>query len=233
MEAASLPGSFFTAYQTLLRAEKVLASTGGLKGKTILVTAGLSGISLLTIQLAKSVFGAAKVITTVSSKVPLIPQLLGENAVDQIVDYVTQDPSKAIGENTVDVMFDALGGWSKYTKVMKPNTGLVVSIAIGMGSKVVSEIIPLPFWACWLIDLVAWYNNLWTLSKNLKFEFVSGRIREGQLEMVEDLVKQGKMKPVVAEWADFGDLEKLKKAGVACKTGKGAVGRFVVRILKE
>jgi NADPH:quinone reductase-like Zn-dependent oxidoreductase len=44
----------------------------------------VSGTGLFACQMAKNVFKAGKVITTVStSKIPKVPQLLGEGTVDQ------------------------------------------------------------------------------------------------------------------------------------------------------
>lgn len=44
----------------------------------------VSGTGAYACQLAKNVFGAGKVITTVStSKVPKVPELLGEGVVDE------------------------------------------------------------------------------------------------------------------------------------------------------
>ncbi|KAG5921286.1 hypothetical protein E4U42_005911 [Claviceps africana] len=77
-EAAAIPLAAMTALQGLRKYE------GSLSGKTVFVSAGLSGTGSFACQLAKNVFGAGKVITTVStSKVPKIPELLGEGVVDQ------------------------------------------------------------------------------------------------------------------------------------------------------
>ncbi len=54
------------------------------------VPAGLSGTGSVALQLAKHVYGAAKVIKTVStSKLSKVGQFLGEGTVDQVIDYVT------------------------------------------------------------------------------------------------------------------------------------------------
>lgn len=68
--------------------------------------AGLGGIGSLLLQLLNPVFGAVKVITTLSTaKVPLLSGLLGEGLVDQIVDYTKEDVVVEVGRQTVDVMF--------------------------------------------------------------------------------------------------------------------------------
>ncbi|KAJ0306171.1 hypothetical protein Brms1b_010475 [Colletotrichum noveboracense] len=77
-DAASLPLAGMTALQTLSRYQ------GSLAGKTVFVPAGLSGTGAYACQLAKKVFNAGKVITTVStSKVDQVPKLLGDGTVDQ------------------------------------------------------------------------------------------------------------------------------------------------------
>ncbi|KAI8240026.1 2-methylene-furan-3-one reductase [Colletotrichum sp. SAR 10_96] len=77
-DAASLPLAGMTALQTLSRYQ------GSLAGKTVFVPAGLSGTGAYACQLAKKVFNAGKVITTVStSKVDQVPKLLEEGTVDQ------------------------------------------------------------------------------------------------------------------------------------------------------
>ncbi|KAI8195844.1 2-methylene-furan-3-one reductase [Colletotrichum sp. SAR 10_65] len=77
-DAASLPLAGMTALQTLSRYQ------GSLAGKTVFAPAGLSGTGAYACQLAKKVFNAGKVITTVStSKVDQVPKLLGEGTVDQ------------------------------------------------------------------------------------------------------------------------------------------------------
>jgi NADPH:quinone reductase-like Zn-dependent oxidoreductase len=97
-DAASLPLAGVTALQVLRKYE------GSLEGKTVFIPAGrelyhelisdlstdvmnsssVSGTGAFACQLAKNIFGAGKVITTVStSKIAKIPELLGEGVVDQ------------------------------------------------------------------------------------------------------------------------------------------------------
>jgi NADPH:quinone reductase-like Zn-dependent oxidoreductase len=67
------------------------------------VPAGLSGRGSIAIQLAKHMFHAAKVITTVSTaKVDQVTDLLGEGIVDQIVDYAKAEVLLQVENGSVD-----------------------------------------------------------------------------------------------------------------------------------
>jgi len=96
-DAASIPLAAMTALQALKKYK------GDLTGKTVFVPAGcmtflsqkaafsnditVSGTGLFACQLAKHVFHAGKVITTVStSKIPKVKELLGEGTVDESKD---------------------------------------------------------------------------------------------------------------------------------------------------
>lgn len=90
----------------------------------------VSGVGSIAAQMAKNVFGAKKVITTVStSKVAMVNRLLGETVVDEsifiliseiktstnrcllVVDYTKIKPVEAIELGSVDVTIDSIGAW--------------------------------------------------------------------------------------------------------------------------
>ena len=120
---------------------------GGLSGKTILVPAGLSGTGSVGLQLAKHVYGAAKVITTVSTpKVPQIDQFLGKGTVDQIIDYTKQNLHKEVGKRSVDFFFDTVGTGMADLPLMKPRTGIIVSISSIPPGKSMARIMPKTPW---------------------------------------------------------------------------------------
>lgn len=112
----------------------------------------MSGTGLFACQLAKHVFKAGKVITTVSTaKVPKVPELLGEGTVDQsklsnfpssayipiipvltqtsVIDYTKSDPRDIIEKGSVDFLFDTAGLSMQYLCLMKPKTGHIVTIS--------------------------------------------------------------------------------------------------------
>jgi NADPH:quinone reductase-like Zn-dependent oxidoreductase len=102
---------------------------GGLKGKTVLIQGGLSVTGSIAIQLTKHVYGATRVITTVSTnKRPLIAQYLGEGTVDQIIDYKAQDIHKEIPPASIDFVYDTLGILTSLIPLVKPS-GVLLTIA--------------------------------------------------------------------------------------------------------
>ncbi|KAJ2961974.1 hypothetical protein NQ176_g10969 [Zarea fungicola] len=118
-DAASIPLAGLTALQALNE------YSGSLEGKTVFVPAGLGGTGAYALQLAKNVFKASKVITTVStSKVSKVPELLGENVVDQIIDYTKDDPLQVIPPRSVDFIFDTTGQAVAFLPLLVKGSGL-------------------------------------------------------------------------------------------------------------
>jgi NADPH:quinone reductase-like Zn-dependent oxidoreductase len=123
VEASSIPLVALTAIQMF---DKV---PGGVEGKTVFVPAGrkrsypfslldqelkcyreVSGVGSVAAQMAKNVYGAGKVITTVSTKkVSMVDDLLGKGVVDETIDYTKANPGKTIPGHSIDVMMDSVG----------------------------------------------------------------------------------------------------------------------------
>ncbi|RMZ82878.1 hypothetical protein DV737_g1875, partial [Chaetothyriales sp. CBS 132003] len=149
-DAASLPLAAMTALQAM-RLYK-----GSLEGKTVFVPAGLSGTGAYACQLAKNIFRAGKVITTVStSKVPKVPELLGEGVVDQIIDYTKESATASIPRASVDFLLDTTGQSMQFLSLMVPSTSSIVSIStLPSGTQLQESPLmqrpdkpPMPWWA--------------------------------------------------------------------------------------
>jgi NADPH:quinone reductase-like Zn-dependent oxidoreductase len=232
VEAASLPLVLYTARNSFNKADNLLK--GGLRGKTVFIPGGLNGTGSLAIQLAKHVYGAARVITTVStSKKPLIAQYLGEGTVDQIIDYKTQDVGKEVPPASVDFVYDTLGIMTSLIPLVKPD-GVLLSIATLPRSELAKKDMPaMPFWIGWFLNMVNWYYS-WKLSgKNINYDFVFGAQRNGDLDKVGEWVEEKKLKAVVGKAADFSDLKAMRDGCSEINTGTGTVGKFVIRLVSE
>jgi NADPH:quinone reductase-like Zn-dependent oxidoreductase len=230
VEAASLPAVAIAALQAFDRANNTI--TGGLAAKTVLVPAGLSGTGSIAVQLAKHVFRAGKVITTVStSKVDKVDGFLVKGTVDQIVDYTKTTLLREVEKESVDFMFDTMGLTFACLPLMKPKTGLILSISTPpAGSKIVTHMPRTPFIIQRALDIVDCYYR-WRVGRwNVGYDTFFGELKVSDLDRLSVFVIEGKLKPVVGLTAKLSDLQAVKDGCALVKSGKGGVGKFVIMI---
>jgi NADPH:quinone reductase-like Zn-dependent oxidoreductase len=232
-EAASMVGSTVTAIQTIRRGMQ-LAGLESLEGKTVLVPAALGATGSIAIQVAKRVFGADKVISTVSTAKMALVETRLPGMVDQLIDYQTQRLQDEVPAGSVSLMLNT--NWATLDDgipLVDPNNGVIISIASVPGKETVREIIGADRFSWWLglvLDL-AQVLYWWKLrGTNIRYEFVSGslHIRE-DLERAGELVALGKVKPVVRV-AGFDDLDAVREGCEQTRSGKGGTGKFVIRV---
>ncbi len=125
-EAAALPETVFTVWNNLF-------VRGGLReDEAALVHGGASGIGTTAIQMAKA-FGAQVYVTAGSDEKCAACQTLGA---DQAINYKSDDFAAVLGENSVDVVLDMVGGdyVPRNLQVLKPD-GRHISIAFLNGPR--------------------------------------------------------------------------------------------------
>ena len=205
-----------------------------MKGKTVFVPGGLSGVGSIGVQLAKNIFGAGKVITTLSTaKIHTFAGLIGEGVVDQVIDYKKDDVGKAVGKGQVDFLFDTMGAAITGLSVMKKG-GVVVSVSsVPNGSDLVEGgMAPdMPGYLRVILDTVyggfqRWVK--WWYGTEYSYLLMHGE-KEG-LENLGKWVEEGKLKIIVGETAKLEDLEGVKKGCGIVFEAKGGVGKFVVEV---
>ncbi|UNI23222.1 hypothetical protein JDV02_009054 [Purpureocillium takamizusanense] len=232
-EAAGAAGSVVTALQTIRRG-LALGGLGSLEGKTVFVPAGLGATGSVAIQVAKNVFGASRIITTVSTaKVPLVERYL-PGLVDQVVDYQTQNIHDMVPPGSVDFMYNTtFGTLDDGVPLLNPKTGILMSIASVPSKAGAREIIGADRFP-WLLGVVLDLCQLlywWKLrGTGIQHEHVSGgpQIRE-DLEWAGEIVARGKVKPVVRS-VDLDDLRAVREGCEATRTGKSGTGKLVIRL---
>ncbi|PHH91698.1 hypothetical protein CDD83_10615 [Cordyceps sp. RAO-2017] len=233
-DAASLPLAGVTALQVLRKYR------GSLEGKTVFIPAGLSGTGAYACQLAKNVFRAGKVITTVStSKVSRVPELLGEGVVDQIIDYTKHDPSKVIPPRSVDFFFDTTGQAMQFLSLMVPSTSIVVSISTKPSATTLqaSSVMQRPD-----NPRIPWFGRLflnagdlirrlraWRWGVEYMYWFLDPN--KDDLNALTGYVEEGKLVPVVGTRVNMSDLDKMRAACEMVYKGKGGLGKTVFDIL--
>ncbi|KAJ6108418.1 hypothetical protein N7523_009741 [Penicillium sp. IBT 18751x] len=234
-DAASIPLAAMTALQALRR------YSGNLEGKTVFVPAGLSGTGLFACQLAKNVFKAGKVITTVSTaKIPKVDELLGHGVVDEIIDYTQTDPKTSIPERSVDFMLDTTASAMAYLSLMRPETGTIVTISILTSGDVLqnSSLMRLspdptaratvPFPLRCSLNVLDRIRVLRASRWKVKYVSIFLEPNAKDLEMVKEWVENGKVRTVVGTRAHFKDIGAVRDACQKVFDGKGGIGKAVI-----
>ncbi|KAI1209765.1 GroES-like protein [Annulohypoxylon truncatum] len=215
--------------------------TSGLEGKTVFVPGALSATGSVAIQLLKNVYGVGRLIATVSTpKVPLVEKYL-PGLVDQVVDYTKcKRLTDEIPAGSVDLVYNTQWGVEGTFPLVKRDTGVVASIAslptpelLRGGKDGPGMLPPLPFWAYWFAAIAQlWYAwKLW--GTNIKHELHSGNIEVREdLERAGEIMALGKVRPI-KRVVDLEDIETVRREAQKVATGKGGIGKLVIRIVKE
>ncbi|VUC26525.1 unnamed protein product, partial [Clonostachys rosea] len=235
-EAASIPLAGVTALQVLRQYD------GSLEGKTVFIPAGLSGTGLFACQLAKSVFLAGKVITTVSSsKVLKVVELLGEGVVDQVIDYTTSDPTTQIAPGSVDFLFDTTGQCMQFLSLMVPSTSMIVSIsttpsaATLQASSVMNR--PdnprIPFITRALLNAADNSRKFRARRHGVQYLYWFLQPNGEDLDQLRGFVECKKVVTVVGHRVALQDIEKVREACQLTYNGKGSIGKTVLEVIRD
>lgn len=232
-EAACLVGGVVTAYQAITQALRFMGADS-LEGKTVYVPAALSGTGTLVIQVAKNMFGAARIISTASTpKMKLVEQLM-PGMVDQLVDYTKENVADVVTRGSVDVMINTQ--WNTLTPgipLLNPQTGVLVSLTGAPESSLLKALLgekAVPFWLAWATDLAQYWYAFQLRGTNIRYKMISGNpeIRE-DMDMIGEAIALGKIKAVYRA-VDLSNLDEMRAECTKVSTGRGGVGKLVVRV---
>jgi len=233
-DAAALLGSAVTAYQSMRRALALMGQPSGegtLEGKTVFMPAALRATGSVGAQVIKRVFGAEKLIATVSTaKLALVEASL-PGVVDQVVDYTAADVVRAVGPGTVDLVYNTQWDLTGTFPLLKPDSGVAVSIASIPDVDIMRHNMgPLPFWVPWVLSLGQLWYDFKLRGTNIKQSFVSGNpnFRE-DLEKVGEMIAQGQIRAVTTV-VDLDDMDAVRRECHKLAAHKGGFGKLVVRI---
>jgi NADPH:quinone reductase-like Zn-dependent oxidoreductase len=228
-DSASIPLAGMTALQALEWADKRLE--GGIKGKTVLIPGGLSGTGIFAVQLAKSVFGAAKVITTLSTaKIQKAKELWGEEGI-QYVDYSKSDVVSAVGKGTVDYFFDSMGTGSEYSPLVKRG-GVCVSISsLPSGDTMAKNAPELPWLVKQGLNAADWWLSRKFTAAGIQYTYIFMEPSGKELEQFSQWVDEGKITTLVGQTAKLDDIAAVRKGCQQIYDAKGGIGKFVIDVI--
>jgi NADPH:quinone reductase-like Zn-dependent oxidoreductase len=218
----------------------------------------VSGTGLFACQLAKNVFHAGKVITTVStSKVEKVRELLGEGTVDEsknsnsacvatylymtVIDYTKSDPRKVIESGSVDFLFDTVGSAMECLCLMKRQSGCIVSVATMPSGNQLQEssILDLPQNRGIPIALRMGLNALdcvrklraWRYGVEYSYMFLESSGQD--LDELRSHVEEHRLRTVVGNTVELSDIEAVRSACQTVYSGKGGLGKVVVKVVNS
>ncbi len=178
IELASIPISYSTAEGMLYRTD--------IENEKILITGASGGVGSAAIQLAK-IRGATIIAKCAPDKASSLKDLGANQTVNRSDNLV-----RVLGENSVDVVVDLVGGssWSQLLDIIKPGGKYVTSGAIA------GPIVDLDLRSLYLKDLTLYGS---TVNDPFVFENVIRYIEEGQI------------KPLVAQSFPLKEIHKAQK----------------------
>ncbi|KAJ2449420.1 hypothetical protein EV183_004905 [Coemansia sp. RSA 2336] len=217
-----------------LTAKQVLDSLDLDETKSLFVSAGMGGVGMFAIMLAKEHYRVKEIITTVSSgKVDRVKEL----GATRVIDYTKEDYTQVL-KDEVDAAFDTVGDLN-VSKVVKPG-GKVVSVALlPEGNELVKlkrevgEINTLGKVrleaARRVADLVNWYNSRGFKAKNVSYRTLIMHPNGKELEETfNPLLESEKIKPVIANVYPF-TTEGVQKAFAEAIDGHAA-GKIIIAV---
>jgi NADPH:quinone reductase-like Zn-dependent oxidoreductase len=211
---------------------------GSLEGKTVFVPAGLGGTGAYACQLAKKVFKAGKVITTLSTAKISQISLLGDCVVDQIIDYTKEDPATVIPRGSVDFLFDTMGQAMQYLSLMVPKTSAIISIStLPSGTQLQNSGLmkrpdnPQLHWLPWaVLNLLDSVKRLRARRWGVHYEYMFLHPRGIELEEIAGFVDSGSLRPVVGTRVRMDSIVELNEAAGTVYSGKGGIGKVVIEV---
>lgn len=182
-QAAAYPLAAQTAWQALFKAGLLNP------GQRVLIHAGAGGVGHLAIQFAKA--KGAYVITTTSAKNADFVKQLGA---DEVIDYRNQDFSQVLEANSVDLVFDTLGGEVQQASMalLKPQGRLVTLVGIDPAAEALAT------------------------TKQVHVEFMFVQSAPADLKAIAQLVDSGTVQVTVAQTFPLADVPQalaLSEAG--------------------
>lgn len=199
----------------------------------------MSGTGSYACQLAKNVFKAGKVITTVSTaKVARVSGLLGDGVVDEIIGYTNQSPAAAIPAGSVDFCLDTTGQAMSWLSLMAPSTSMIVSISTTPSGTQMQESDfmrrpdrpQLPWLPRMFLNAADGIGRFraWRWGVEYSYLFVDGDADD--LDAPRGYVEAGKVKPVLGTVVQLRDKVEVRKAAGQVYHGEGGIGKAVIMV---
>ncbi|KAJ2783509.1 hypothetical protein H4R18_001642 [Coemansia javaensis] len=225
--AATVPLAGLTAKQSL-------EAAGLRQGQTVFVNAGLGGVGMFALALARHHFKASVVATTVS---PKKRELAAKMGATRVIDYTAENYTEVL-RDAVDVGFDTLGDGEIY-RVIKPG-GQAVSVAMLPSGTAFANFghrnAPLTAFGRArlavlrrVLDGLQWFNTRALRAKGIQYRYLLMEPSGADLEATfNPLLESGVLVPAISNTYPFTD--EGVRAAFTESIGGHATGKIVVKV---
>lgn len=213
-DAAGIPETFFTVWHN------VIERASFVRGETVLVHGGSSGIGTTAIQIIKHLGGTVIVTAGSDEKCKACLELGADHAINyREHDFVAQVNEITHGHG-VDIILDMVGGDYLARNIQAAGMdGRIVQIAFLQGSKIQAEFMPL------MLKRLT-YTGSTLRARDVVFK---GNLANQLREILWPAIESGNIKPVVTQKFT---LEDASRAHALMESGD-LVGKIVLEVAKE
>jgi NADPH:quinone reductase-like Zn-dependent oxidoreductase len=209
--AAAVPLAGLTALQAL-------RDLGVKPGQKVFISGGAGGVGTFAIQIAKWL--GAHVTTTASKRGEALVRSLG---CDEVIDYATQDISKA--EGRFDAGFDLIGGKTleQMFEIMKPGTKIVSIAGVPEPQTAIKDLggrraLAVVFW------IISYGIRSRARRVGVSYRYLFMHASGTELAELAELIEQGQLKVIIDKTCPF---TKIPEALAYVESGH-AKGKVVV-----
>eukprot|EP00761_Pharyngomonas_kirbyi_P011925 gb/GECH01011951.1/.p1 GENE.gb/GECH01011951.1/~~gb/GECH01011951.1/.p1 ORF type:complete len:398 (+),score=106.14 gb/GECH01011951.1/:1-1194(+) len=211
-EATTLPLVGVTSWQSLVKSACLR------EGESVLVLGGSGGVGHIGVQMAKAL-GASHVSATCSTR---NIDFVKEQGADRVIDYTQEDVVQVLGENSVDVVFDTVGGPDMLqtgNRVLR-RTGRLVSIVGNQTEHNVTVGAALSIgWDIFSRKFASFFGSP-------SYYWVTALSNAEDLAAVFKMAENGSITPRIASVYDLSDIRSAHEQSQTHRT----VGKIVLRI---
>lgn len=158
-----------------------------------------------------------------------------------VIDYKKVDPKLAIEHGSVDFSFDTSGLAMDYLCLMRRGSGCIISISTApSGTQLQNSAVMrlphrpvVPFGPRLFLNLMDRIRRLRAWRYRVGYSYMFLEPNGDDLDTLRGYVEEGKLKQVIGTTVDMEDIPEVRKACEVVYSGRGGLGKVVIRVAKE
>jgi NADPH:quinone reductase-like Zn-dependent oxidoreductase len=158
-----------------------------------------------------------------------------------VIDYTKSDPRKVIESRSVDFIFDTVGSAMEYLCLMKPQSGCIVSVAtMPSGNQLqessildLSQNRGIPIALRMGLNAFDCVRKLRAWRYGVEYSYMFLESSGQDLDELRSHVEEHRLRTVIGNTVELSDIEAVRSACQIVYSGKGGLGKVVVKVVKS